>query len=99
MKERVKRTKIQLKYLILVCASFAFVSLLIYNTHKFEFYWYLYSIPVFIAAFTYNMPGALVAGLTSIFFIIWWMYEGILYRMLTGDIQGHIYETTIGSSM
>jgi diguanylate cyclase (GGDEF)-like protein len=99
MKKKEERTQIQLKNLILICAAFAFATLIIQSTRKFEIYWYLYSIPTFIAAFTYNVPGALVVGLSSLSFIGWRVYVDILQKSITENAMNTIYQIIIGSSI
>jgi len=66
--------------------------LLIYYTQKPELYWPLYGIPIFIAALTYNILGALIAGTASILMISWWVYWG-------GNVKEVIYQFAIGMAI
>lgn len=87
---------IHLKNLLLICMSFAFVSLIIYFTKNGWSYWYLYFLPILIAALTYQIIGALVTGVISAGAIAWWTYLGL--RSLGGSHES-ILQLSLGAAV
>lgn len=74
-------SKIQLRNLLLIFMSFMFVTLLIYFTNGVTMYWHLYTIPLIIAAFTYDVIGGIIVGLLGVGMIAGWIFY--LYPTLT----------------
>ncbi|MDI6689394.1 MAG: GGDEF domain-containing protein [Actinomycetota bacterium] len=91
------RPAIRLRYLLLVFISLAFVSLLIYYTRELQLYWYLYIIPIFIAALTFDVVGAIVTGLLSIGLMALWLYREVSLGLITGNLVNLIYEISLGT--
>ncbi|MDI6799728.1 MAG: diguanylate cyclase [Actinomycetota bacterium] len=84
-----------LKKMLLIVVSFVFVSLFVYVSGQLEFYWFLYVIPIFIAAAAYEFAGSIIAGVLSGAAIYWTMGNSSLmiadperlnYQMMLGVV-------------
>ncbi|MDO8885878.1 diguanylate cyclase [Candidatus Oleimmundimicrobium sp.] len=71
------KTGEHLASVLAILVSFAFVSIFIGFTGQLNLYWYLYIIPIFIAAITYNLIGSLMVGIASIGILVFWFYSGV----------------------
>jgi len=83
---------------LLIAVSFAFVSIFVGSTGQLGLYWYLYIIPIFIAAVTYDLIGSLVVGIVSAGALAWWFYSGVETGLITNpDFLGH--EIVLGTAI
>lgn len=81
--------------MILVVVSFVFVSLFVYYSRQLDFYWFLFVVPIFIAAATYEFFGSLIIGILSSSVIYWTVQnttidvadpERLFYQMILGMV-------------
>lgn len=81
-----------IKSLAAIIGSFILVSLLVYFTQSFILFFSLYTIPVLLAALTYEIPGVLAAGLASGIAIILWLRQfgagEDIFNIFAGAILG-----------
>ncbi len=90
------RTGEHLASFLLILISFAFVSIFINFTGQLNLYWYLYIIPIFIAAITYNLVGGLIVGIMSAGILTFWFYTGVGAGLIENrTVLG--YEISIGT--
>jgi len=83
---------------LLIVVSLAFVSIFIGSTGQLSLYWYLYIIPIFVAAVTYDLIGSLVVGIVSAGALAWWFYSGVEAGLITNsDVLGH--EVVLGTAI
>lgn len=93
------KTEIHLRNLLLIFMTFIFACLLIYQTGEFQLYWTLYAVPVFIAAYTFYLPGALILGVISILSISGWFYIGTVQGAIEGSLITAVYQVSLGTSI
>ncbi len=84
-----------LKKMILIVVSFVFVSFFVYSSNQLDFYWFLFVIPIFIAAAAYEFFGSLAIGVLSGAVINWTMQNStvnvadpdrLFYQMMIGVV-------------
>ncbi|HDP70613.1 MAG TPA: sensor domain-containing diguanylate cyclase [Actinobacteria bacterium] len=81
---------------LLITVTFTFVSIFINFTGRLDLYWYLYIIPIFIAAVTYNVIGSLVIGIASASILVWSFYSGLASDLIANP-EAFSYEITLGT--
>jgi len=93
-----RNSKIQLQNLGLVALSFIVVTIFIYVTKGITLYWPLYSIPLIIAALSYNIVGGLTLGVLGAAATAGWMIylNPHLTSALNENMTNRIIEITIG---
>jgi diguanylate cyclase (GGDEF)-like protein len=96
MVKRDKKSKIQLRNLLVIVMSFTAVNLLVYFTKGINIYWHLYAIPLVITAFTYNIIGAAVLGIVEAGTIAWWIYHFASYLKSQPSFLNDKTEITLG---
>lgn len=84
---------------LLIFISFSAVTLLIFFTRNVVLYWYFYSIPVFIAAFTYDVYGGVIVGLLSLFFVAPWLYDYYASGKIPFSLLEVIGEVALGMAL
>lgn len=69
--------RVHLRNCLLTFITLAFASLIVYFSGNVHMYWFLYAVPLLIAAGAYGIYGTLAVGGVSVGLIAYWVLQGL----------------------